>query len=44
MNFQNGGTDYINGTIPNVNVRNMSLIILKINYGAIDSENTSCQG
>ena len=35
--------EWINRTIIDGGVMNMSVIISKVNYGAIDAENTSCQ-
>ena len=49
MNFLDDGTEnveyeYINRTILDDNVLNMSLIILKVNYVTIDADNAPCQG
>ena len=49
MNFQYYGTDnvyyeFMNITIIEGNVMNVSLIITKGNYGAIDADNSSCHG
>ena len=49
MNFTDDVTyevyyEHINITILDVNVINMSLIIYKGNYDAIDAYDTSCQG
>ena len=49
MNFQDYGVDcvyyeFMNRTIIEGNFMNVSLIITKGNYGAIDADNSSCHG
>ena len=49
MGFLYGGTDeeiyeHINWMIPDGNVMNMSLIIMEVKYGAIDTDYYSCHG
>ena len=49
MNILDYGTDeenheHINQTILDGNVMNMSLIIKKVNYGAIDTDDSACHG
>ena len=49
MNFIDNGTGNVeckcmNGTILDGNVMNMSLIIIEVNYGAIDADDYTCHG
>ena len=49
MNFQDYGADnvyyeFMNITIIEGNVMKVSLIITKVNYRAIDADNSSCHG